>query len=354
MRIPRPSCTTTHALARVLPRSRTRAAPWFAALSLTVSCAPSDFDERAERPVASTADAESACATSDAPLDASGCPMPDAGSAAGPVTDTETTARDAQGATPPGSADVGPSGPNEDAAQAGADRDAASAGQRPDGASQTQGDGQVPEPARDASAADASGPTLPVVCGGQPLACGPGAIDNGKQACTVCGAGEQTRTRKCSADGCSWGAWSAWSVCSAAGPTCTPGKVELATQECGACNSGKQTRTRTCSADGCGFGAWSAWSACAGQTAACTPGATTACSPADSCGQRVCSNSCTWGGCQPKQPAGCLRRRGGTQEEGSNYRCCGGSKWQFCLPSCSWSDSCVSCSQGAPDYCADC
>jgi len=312
MRTPRPSCTN-HAATRAVRTSPAPATAWLGALvlTLTVSCAPSDFDELTDRPARTTADAESACAESRASLDASDCPMADPETDAERAKDAEANPLDALGST----ASVVP---------------------------------------RDASTADAARPTMPMVCGGQPLACMPGVIESGKQACTVCGAGEQTRTRKCSNDGCSWGAWSAWSVCSAAGPTCMLAKVETDSQNCGACNSGKQTRTRTCRADGCGFGEWTAFGTCGGQTAACTPGDTAACSPADSCGQRVCTDSCTWSGCQPKKPTGCLRRRGGTQVEGSNYRCCGGSKWQFCLPSCDWSDSCVACSQGAPDYCEDC
>ena len=136
---------------------------------------------------------------------------------------------------------------------------------------------------------------------------------------------------------------------------CSAGKIETATQPCGACETGKQTRTRACSADQCSWSAWSAWSTCAGVTAACTPGQTTACANGDSCGQRVCSNSCTWGSCEPKVAGGCLRIRAGHTDEGSNYRCCGSAgHWQFCNSSCKWNTSCASCAKGSPDYCTEC
>jgi hypothetical protein len=131
--------------------------------------------------------------------------------------------------------------------------------------------------------------------------------------------------------------------CGGATPACTGGQIGREMEPCGNCGSGVRTRTRTCSADGCSWGAWSAWSACTGQSG-CTPGDTQACSPADSCGNRVCTNSCTWSGCQPKAGAACLRRRNMEQEEGSNYRCCADSRWQFCQPSCQWSTGCDTCS----------
>ena len=136
---------------------------------------------------------------------------------------------------------------------------------------------------------------------------------------------------------------------------CSTTQVDTATQACGACKTGKQTRTRTCSSDQCSWGAWSAWSACTGVSAACTPGETSACTNGDSCGQRVCSDACSWGGCTPKVAGGCLRIRAGHTDEGSNYRCCGAAgHWQFCNSSCKWNTSCASCAKGSPDFCTEC
>jgi hypothetical protein len=142
--------------------------------------------------------------------------------------------------------------------------------------------------------------------------------------------------------------------CSLAG-ACTAGASETVMQACGACGTGKQSHTHVCSPDTCTWGPWSDWTACGGVTAACTPGDTMACANGDSCGQRVCSSSCTWGGCAPKVSGGCLRIGDGHTNEGSNYRCCGGGgHWEFCLPDCHWSADCVSCTEGAPNYCSDC
>lgn len=190
-------------------------------------------------------------------------------------------------------------------------------------------------------------------CGGRPV-CVANELATDMEPCGSCGAGVHVRTRRCSADGCTWAAWSAWGACSSADTACEPGKIDTQMQPCGGCNTGGQTRTRACSAKTCTWDAWSEWSACAGVTAACSPGESMPCSPADSCGQRVCQADCTWSGCVPVMPDGCLRRRDGTQEEGSNYRCCGVGKWQFCLPDCHWSTDCAACSQDAPDYCSDC
>jgi hypothetical protein len=135
---------------------------------------------------------------------------------------------------------------------------------------------------------------------------------------------------------------------------CVPNAVEPGMQACGACNTGKQSGTRTCSPTTCTWGPWS-WGECTGITAACTPGSTTACSPKDKCGQRVCSSSCSWGGCTPVLPDGCVSVREGHTDEGSNYRCCGTGKWEFCsAATCKWSGGCAACSQGAPSYCTEC
>ena len=42
--------------------------------------------------------------------------------------------------------------------------------------------------------------------------CSPNEVETAKQSCGACGTGQQARTRKCSADTCSWGAWGAWSM----------------------------------------------------------------------------------------------------------------------------------------------
>jgi len=126
-------------------------------------------------------------------------------------------------------------------------------------------------------------------------------------------------------------------------PQCVPNEVDTAKQSCGACNTGQQTRTRKCSADTCTWGAWSAWSACGGVTATCTPGQTSDCANGDDCGQRVCSTSCSWGACAPKAAAECLRIGPGHTDQGSNFRCCGDGKWEFCLPTCHWSTMCEAC-----------
>lgn len=144
-------------------------------------------------------------------------------------------------------------------------------------------------------------------------------------------------------------------ACGGAAPACSPGQRQSEQRACGACNTGQQTRTRSCAADGCSWGAWSAWSGCGGVTAACTPNQTTSCANGDECGHRVCSSSCSWGPCVPRIANGCLRIREGHTDQGSNYRCCGGGgHWQFCLPDCRWSNDCVACTEGAPNFCTEC
>jgi hypothetical protein len=165
-----------------------------------------------------------------------------------------------------------------------------------------------------------------------------------QRECGACGTGTQTRELMLT-EACTY-AEGTWSDCSGAvTDPCLADAEETDTQACGACNTGTQSRTRTCSGQTCTWGTWSAWSACSGVTAACAPGETTACSPSDACGHRVCSDSCQWGGCVPKKSGGCVLRRNGTQVEGSNYRCCGDGKWQYCLPeTCQWSTDCDTCS----------
>lgn len=369
---------------RTLRRARLRTARWPLLFAWLAACAPSDFDAQDHAPI-------EAC-DADAELDGGTCPMeagPELEAATDtPVVDSDVQASESGGEAPAGDADLTVLEPSSDAEPC---LDCAPQPEAGPGFS----DGSVePEPEPSADGGEDASLT---VCDGGPAACVPKELMMELRNCGGCGSGVQTRTRSCAADGCSFGGWGAWSACAGntnvcapgqlgsetqpcgkcnrgtktrtrtcttdscswgpwtafgtcAEPTglCTPGQTETQTEACGACNTGRRTRTRTCSSTTCGWGAWGAWSACGGVTAACTPGQTTACSPADSCGQRVCSASCTWGGCVPRVANGCLRRRGGTQEEGSNFRCCGDGRWQFCLPSCQWSADCAACS---PDFC---
>ncbi|MFT5430221.1 MAG: hypothetical protein ACI9OJ_000894 [Myxococcota bacterium] len=162
--------------------------------------------------------------------------------------------------------------------------------------------------------------------------CTPGGSEQQSEACGNCGM--RTQTRVCSA-GCEWGGWSDWSGCSGQGQ-CAAGATQTSTEACGNCGTKKQTRT--CSAQ-CTWGNYGAFGSCTSQ-GACSPGAVAA-SDCDSCAEKKCSNSCQWSGCQLKAGAECLH------EGGSNWRCCGGGKWQFCLPpiyGCKWSDQCENCS----------
>ena len=77
------------------------------------------------------------------------------------------------------------------------------------------------------------------------------------QACRNCG--QQTRTRTCRADGCSWSDWSDWGACTGQGP-CAPNLPAVDTESCGACG-GERTRTRACTPS-CQWPAWSAWGEC--------------------------------------------------------------------------------------------
>ncbi|HEX2659376.1 MAG TPA: hypothetical protein VHU40_13930, partial [Polyangia bacterium] len=114
---------------------------------------------------------------------------------------------------------------------------------------------------------------------------------------------------------------------------CTPNMVDTVEEAC--CATGKRTQSRKCDPTTCQWGSFGAWSACSVQ-AECTPGAKSACTNSDPCGNRVCSNACTWGACVPKAADGCLCIRSGHTDCGSNYRCGTGShdgQWQFCLKS---------------------
>ena len=172
--------------------------------------------------------------------------------------------------------------------------------------------------------------------------CMPGAIERETESCGACGRGMRERTRSCSAS-CTWGDWGAFGACSVAGGSeCTAGEVQTEERACGNCNLGRQTRTRSCTAE-CTWGAWSDFGTCSGG-GTCAPGATRACDGrTSSCTQQVCSASCTWGACGLVAGAQC-DYVSASGVAGGRFRCCGTSRWQFCLSSCQWSDQCATCS----------
>ena len=107
------------------------------------------------------------------------------------------------------------------------------------------------------------------------------------------------------------------------GFSCRTGQVQSDT--CGNCG----THTRTCTAQ-C---KWGNWGTCTGQ-GPCSPNQTTD-GDCDKCSQKTCKSNCQWGGCALKPGSEC------EWKNGSHYRCCGTNHWQFCLPSCVWSDQCA-------------
>lgn len=163
--------------------------------------------------------------------------------------------------------------------------------------------------------------------------CEPAATEDETRACGACGEGVERRTRTCGAD-CRWGAYSDFGACETSAE-CMPGQMDTDTQACGNCDLGSQSRTRTCDATTCMWGAWSGFGTCSGG-GACAPGATRA-GGCDGCSHQVCSGSCTWGGCTLRPGNTC------NHEGGTNWRCCGSGRWQFCLSSCQWSTDCASC-----------
>lgn len=164
--------------------------------------------------------------------------------------------------------------------------------------------------------------------------CTPGATETRQEPCGTCGGGTRTESRMCATDGCGWGEWQETSGCSTT-DTCTPGEVDVETEDC-SCLGQSRRRERTCQAS-CTWGNWSAWDgAC--PTPECTPGdvRTEGC---DRCAESRCSDTCTWSECALRAGAACEHR------SGTNWRCCGESQWQFCLPdTCQWSSQCETCS----------
>lgn len=164
--------------------------------------------------------------------------------------------------------------------------------------------------------------------------CAPGETQTEDEGCGTCGGGVRSRTRRCG-DSCTWGAWGEYGACNGGGGACAPGERETRDQSCGNC--GRQTSERVCGGD-CTWGAWSSWSTCAG-AGPCAPGAR---EDTQRCFERVCQATCEWGTEQ-------LKLNGSGNEcdwrMGTNYRCCGTQRWQFCLPPnasnvCVWSTDC--------------
>lgn len=153
-------------------------------------------------------------------------------------------------------------------------------------------------------------PAVDLGCGASPGSeCAPGD----RRACGRCG------TQTCS-DTC------AWSACAGEG-ACAAGATR--TQPCGNCG----TQTQRCSA-AC---AWENVGGCAG-SGPCAPGATQG-GGCDPCSQQTCQSNCTWGGCGLRPGNAC------EYQAGRHHRDCGACRCglQFCLASCQWSTSCVSC-----------
>lgn len=163
--------------------------------------------------------------------------------------------------------------------------------------------------------AQTSGGAPPV----DPNACVPGTSEV-VGTCGKCG----QATRVCSAAG-------AWGTPACAGEgVCTPGQQEKAA--CGDCGE----KTRTCAAT-C---QWGGFSACGGE-GVCKPGATKASGSCDPCQVVTCTAACNWGTtCKLKAGAACA------YEEGTNFRCCGNDKWQFCSSSCEY-HPCGACSSAS-------
>ncbi len=176
-------------------------------------------------------------------------------------------------------------------------------------------------------------------CTGQGV-CAVGATQTRTVACGNCGTQQQRRT--CSSS-CGWGGWVNITSCSGQG-TCAPGAIQNRTVACGNC--GTRTQRRTCSST-CGWGGWANTSSCSGQ-GVCSPGSTTQ-STCEGCSQKVCTNSCQWGGCTLKPGNAC------NWNSGTNFRCCQCSpntgKSQFCLSSCQWSTACNTACTGCIGYC---
>lgn len=172
--------------------------------------------------------------------------------------------------------------------------------------------------------------------------CLPTTVERETESCGACGLGRRERSRSCN-ESCVWTDWAPFGACTMEGSSeCMDGEVQTEERACGNCNFGRQSRTRTCSAS-CSWGPWSDFSACSGG-GMCAPGETRSCEGrASTCTQQVCGATCVWGGCGLLPGAQCdYVSAGGTA--GGRYRCCGASRWQFCMSTCQWDTACTTCS----------
>ncbi len=139
-----------------------------------------------------------------------------------------------------------------------------------------------------------------------------------------CAPGERRVCGNCGTQEC--GSACTWSACSGEG-VCSAGATR--TQPCGNCGTQTQRCSATCS--------WESAGGCSGG-GPCAPGATQG-GGCDPCSQQVCQSNCNWGGCALRPGNGC------EYQAGRHHRACGACRCglQFCLNSCQWSTSCVSC-----------
>lgn len=171
---------------------------------------------------------------------------------------------------------------------------------------------QAPSPC-DGPACDADGDSIPAAedCDDHDAAVGRSAT----RACaSACGTGVE----RCTAG--------QWLPCDA--PTtcdCTAGTPDRKVG-CGNCGELLQS---------CVNGQWVDVGSCAGE-GVCSVGQIQAGS-CDGCSQQLCGDTCQWGPCTLRPGAQC------EYQNGSNYRCCGYKRFQFCLPTCMWSTLCDPC-----------
>jgi hypothetical protein len=186
---------------------------------------------------------------------------------------------------------------------------------------------------------EASGGTDDVGSGGAEMAAGaagtavqppPECVAGSQEIVGTCGkCGDSVRV--CRADG-TW----APATCTGEG-VCKPG--EKASADCGNCGTKSRTCTNECT--------WPTWGSCGGE-GVCKPGATKGSSGCDDCEVVTCSSSCKWGSaCKLKSGAACA------YEGGTNYRCCGNDKWQFCSSACQFY-ACAACPAGSTGCKAEC
>lgn len=164
-------------------------------------------------------------------------------------------------------------------------------------------DGSV-DPAPDSgpvdAGADAAIMSMMSLCDSPSAQCTPNALDDGTEACGLCGSGMKTRQRGCSAE-CRWGPWSEWSDCQINPDACMPGMTQRVMEPCGNCNLGTRWTQRSCTED-C---YWEDWQPeeCMEPEGTCTPKqvmklAEQSCGPSE-CGvqrpTKTCNDQCQWG-----------------------------------------------------------